>query len=258
MDRQASILILDSQETFGLGIQSLIKGFALDRITAVFSNYKEILEQLEWNHSVDLAILDLSALGMNGRTTIGALCSKFPHLHILIVSARLSREMIFECLMQGALGCVLKSQSGPEIANAIQIVLSGEVYAPASVVSRLPQPDEVLDQQRPMQTGGNNRENGIPAGSISTIAGKLPKQQKAVLRLLVKGLSNKAIARELNLAEGTVKVHVGSVFKALNVHSRVQAAIVLIEHDEGKRQLRLKSTLKRTIHEDDAAVTLPD
>ena len=79
-----------------------------------------------------------------------------------------------------------------------------------------------------------------------------------MLRLLVKGLSNKAIARELNLAEGTVKVHVSGVFKALNVNSRVQAAIVLIEHDEGKRQLRLKGTVRRTIHLDDKAVTFPD
>ena len=254
MDRQASILILDSQETFGLGIQSLINGFASDRVTTVFSNYQEVLEQLECNLSVDLAILDLPTLGMNGRPSIGTLPSKFPHLRILIVSARFSREMIFECLMQGALGCVLKSQSGTEIANAIQIVLSGEVYAPASVVSRLPQPDEVMDQQRPMQIGRYKREHGIPAGSISTIAGKLPKQQKAVLRLLVQGLSNKSIARELNLAEGTVKVHVSGVFKALNVNSRVQAAIVLIEHDEGKRQLRLKGTVRKTILEDDAAV----
>ena len=258
MDRQASILILDSQETFGFGIQSLIKGFASDRVTAVVSNYQDVLEQLEWNHSVNLAILDLSSLGVKGRPTIGALHNKFPQLGILIVSARFSREMIFECLMQGALGCVLKSQSGSEIANAIQIVLSGEIYAPASVISRLPQPDEIPDQQSAMQTGGYNREIGIPAGSISTIAGKLPKQQKAVLRLLVKGLSNKAIARELNLAEGTVKVHVSGVFKALNVNSRVQAAIVLIEHDEGKRQLRLKGTVRRTIHLDDKAVTFPD
>ena len=166
--------------------------------------------------------------------------------------------MIFECLLQGALGCVLKSQSGPEIAKAIKTVLSGEVYAPASFVSRLTQADEVVARQYPAQSAGGNHENRFPAASISSIAGKLPKQQKAVLRLLVKGLSNKAIARELNLAEGTVKVHVSCVFKALKVHSRVQAAIVLIEHDEGKRQTRLKGSVRRTVVDHEAAISVLD
>ena len=223
--RQPSILILDSYQLFGLGFKTLAETFDLDHGMTLLSDLQSVLHELESNPSIKLAIVDLSAPGMRGSASIGMLRTKFPQLAILVVSAGLSREIILECLANGAYGCVMKTQSGAEIATAIKTVLAGGVYVPASVFNQfltLAVPAPPQDGQDPI--GPLNEPGRAIAAQLPTDP-HLSKQQRIVHRLLLRGLSNKAIAHELQLAEGTIKVHISGIFKALNVNSRVQLVV---------------------------------
>ncbi len=222
---QQSILILDSHPLFGLGLQALVEKLETGHDSVLTGTLQDALDKLDQTQTTKLAIIDVAAPGMIGPTTISMLKSKFPHLQIFLVSAHFSREMIFGCLALGALGCVLKSQPAQEITEAIQIVLRGGIYVPAVAVNQAVDFNTIQELKTPMVNNADGNEIGVSAASTVIAETHLSKQQQAVLRLMVKGLSNKGIARELHLAEGTVKVHVNGVFKALKVNSRVQAVI---------------------------------
>ena len=225
LESQQSILILDSLPVFGLGLQGLVKNLETGHGLILTGTLQEVLDELDLKQAIELAIIDVEAPGMVGHTTIAMLKSKFPHLQILLVCANFSREKLFGCLALGASGIIFRSQSAQEISSAIQIVLLGGIYVPTSVVNRATDFTAASAQKVPAVTGADGKEMKVISGSGGVTESHLSKQQQAVLRLLVKGLSNKGIAHELNLAEGTVKVHVNGVFKALKVNSRVQAVI---------------------------------
>ena len=222
---QQSILILDSHPLFGLGLQSLVEKLETGHDSVLTGTFQDALERLDQKRSTKLAIIDVAAPGMVGPTTIAMLKSKFPHLQIFLVSAHFSREMISGCLALGASGCVLKSQPAQEISDAIGIVLRGGIYVPAVAVNDSVDFETVQELKNSLMNNTDGSEIGMSADSRVIAETHLSKQQQAVLRLMVKGLSNKGIARELHLAEGTVKVHVNGVFRALKVNSRVQAVI---------------------------------
>lgn len=220
-----SILILDSHPLFGLGLQALVEKLKTGHISVLTGTLQDALDELDLKQTTKLAIIDVAAPGMVGPTTVSMLKSKFPHLQIFLVSAHFSREMIFGCLALGASGCVLKSQPAQEISDAIQIVLGGGIYVPAMAVNQDADFNKMTALKTPSMNNADRRENDLSIGSSANAETHLSRQQQAVLRLMVKGLSNKGIARELQLAEGTVKVHVNGLFKALKVNSRVQAVI---------------------------------
>jgi DNA-binding NarL/FixJ family response regulator len=239
---QSTVVILDSHQLFGFGVQALLGALGAEFPSFVVNSLNETLEKLKLEQSVKLAIVDLSAPGMVGSSTIKMLRGRFPLLKILAVSVSQSRDVIFECLVQGAHGCIIKTQSGPEILNAIKTVLSGGIYVPASVVDAATNGVDLLPTSDSIPSTVKGHEKVASSGSEATVDLHLSKQQQVVLRLLIRGLSNKAIARELQLAEGTVKVHLNGVFKALKVNSRVQAVIRSAEYRYNDRADNLDFT----------------
>ena len=167
----------------------------------------------EANH--DLAIVDLDMPGMNGVMSIGALLQANPALPLVILSGDESPVTMRAALAFGALGFVPKRQSPSIMLKAIELVLSGGSYVPLEALK--------------MQTGGDAMPSHAaqPAGEGRGLLAhqrylfeNLSPRQKEIMRLVHLGRTNKMIARELQLAEGTVKVHLSVIFRALGVHNR--------------------------------------
>lgn len=208
---------------------TLVTGEAIaERVTA-FPGLGLATGKIEHGGSGGLLILDLGAPDCEGTETVHGLRHRFPHLRILVGLPTASRDVVFGCLLQGAHGCFFRTQRYAEIVAAVHAVASGEIYVPPSVcaVEDNAFPAAATEKQaapEPMATGGPPPPPGRAVAKLD-----LSSRQHAVLDLILKGFSNKAIARELALAEGTVKVHVNSIFRAMNVHSRLQAATRVME-----------------------------
>lgn len=147
-----------------------------------------------------LVLLDLALPGAHGFDLLVQLRRAHPRLPIVVLSATHDRGTVGAALTAGAQGYIAKTST----------------------------PDELLDAVRTVLAGGSSvtRDFARPSPSIGGIAGDvlgLTQRQADVLRLLIQGKPNKLICRDLRLSEGTVKVHVSAILKALNVRSRAQA-----------------------------------
>ena len=158
----------------------------------------------------DLALVDLNMPGSDGVPWIGRLRTHFPTLPIIVVSAEESGALVRELIDCGVAGFIPKSDSAAVVLQAVRLVLSGGTYAPLRFLIG--------------HGAGREPGNGAAAASPPAVHG-LTQRQLDVLALLARGLPNKLIARELGLSEGTVKVHLLAIFRALDVRNRTEAVV---------------------------------
>ena len=147
-----------------------------------------------------LVLLDLTLPGAHGLDLLGELRRDYPRLPIVVLSATHDRATVGSAMAAGAHGYIAKTSSPAELIDAVRTVLDGGVSV----------------------TSDFARSSASIGGVSGEILG-LTQRQADVLRLLIQGKPNKLICRDLRLSEGTVKVHVSAILKALNVRSRAQA-----------------------------------
>ena len=169
---------------------------------------KEAVDSVTSDSSFDLIVLDLNLPGATGLSCLRHLRDVAPLTPILVVSGNDDPATMREVVMAGATGYVPKSAPRQVLIDAIRLIMGGGTYLPTAAVlaSRQPPTPDAL----PTNAGASE---------------ELTLRQKKVLRLLAKGLSNKNIARELQISEITVKAHVSLILKKLGVANRVQAAM---------------------------------
>jgi DNA-binding NarL/FixJ family response regulator len=200
-------LIVDDDEFFRMALRTVVTGTLgfsevleaenFDQATALLSEKK-----------VDLAVFDLMMPGMTGPGILKGVRNRFPDLCLVVATVSNRREDILLALQAGVNGYIPKSMGLKELSSALEQILGGKVYVPASIASR-------------SITGS---ADAIAVTAASDLAATLTPRQKDVLTLIVKGDSNKEIARGLGLGEGTIKVHLAALFRNLGVHSRSAAA----------------------------------
>ena len=219
--RSGSAEIVDGYELFASALGELIKSEGIAYHVDIYPRLDMALENLDGRRDrVRLLIVewltdDICALALSDMR------ARFSGMRILVCAMPVDRSQVFECLTHGAHGVFFRTQSKADIASAISLVASGGVYIPPSVCDETPSASAAA---RPSAPPVKPEVAVWPAGhAAQPVAPGLSERQRAVLALMLKGLSNKAIARELALAEGTVKVHVNGVFRALKVNSRGQA-----------------------------------
>jgi len=167
------------------------------------------LHVVEKEKEFDLVLLDLMLPGMNGMAMLTVMRKRFPAVPVLVISALGDAETVRRAMRQGASGFVPKSSSGEVLLDAVRRVLDGELYLPAYL----------RDSANAEQMDDSKRD---PTGTYGLTAAQL-----RVLDLLKQGKSNREIGELLGLTEGTVKLHVSKIFKALKVSSRAQALVIL-------------------------------
>ena len=160
----------------------------------------------------DLVLLDTGRPSSGSSDSLNLAHEVSPATRIAIISATDTRSDILACLVAGFHGFISKRQSDTDILAAIKDILSGRIYVPSSLADV--GVSNVLD--------GNGAASPTPPAD-ATIR-KLTKRQREVLVLLTRGRSNKEIARALDIAEATTKIHMAALLGALGVRNRTAAA----------------------------------
>lgn len=197
------VLIADDHELFRDGLRSLVEdGLNAEEVRQAGS-LDEALELLAEDSSPDLLILDLRMPGVSGAEAFAALRDALPGTKVVVMSASEEREDILAALAGGVHGYIPKSLSASQIEAALRDVLGGRIYAPAALGQRV----ATTPENRPVPT------------SVEGLTGR----QRDVLGQLMKGQSSKEIARALSIAEGTVKIHLAAIYRAVGVRTRAEA-----------------------------------
>ncbi len=170
----------------------------------------------------DVALLDIRMPGRDGLALLREIKSSWPSLPVIMLSGYNDGEHVRMALAEGAAGYLLKDTTPANLAQAIVVALSGagNILSPQAVGNLFAGPDP--------------RDEAAPAGHPIQDAG-LTRRELDVLQLLVLGLSNREISRELFLSEKTVKAHLVAVFRKLGVSNRTRAALAAIAIGIGTR-----------------------
>jgi len=178
----------------------------------------EVADILGRNQAVDLALLDLVMPGSDGFSLLTRVCNSYPDLPVVILSGSADPLKMRKALDIGAAGFICKSATAEVMLSALRLVLAGGIYLPPDML-KTPSAPEGLN--RAPMTG--------PDASQRPSSAALTTRQREVLERLVEGKSNKQIARELELSDNTVKIHVAAILRTLGVDNRTQAAIAARE-----------------------------
>jgi DNA-binding NarL/FixJ family response regulator len=182
-------------------------------------NCAEAMAVVANNAALDLVLLDLGLPDADGMSALTQMRERYPATPVVVLSATEQPSIVTRAIDAGAMGFIPKTSSNQLLLNALRLVLSGGVYLPVEVL-HLPH-----DAPAPATQRGNAASHGGKADSPRDLG--LTARQAEVLGLMVQGKPNKLICRDLNLAEGTVKIHVTAILKALGVINRTQAVIAV-------------------------------
>jgi DNA-binding NarL/FixJ family response regulator len=197
------IAIADDHPLMRAALAGALATLAHDVQFVEAANLAATLALLDASPSPDLLLMDLHMPGAQGIEGVREVRERAPEVPLAVVSADDDPAAVKLLLALGVSGFIPKTDSPAIIVSAVRLILAGGVYVP---------PRLVADAPRPATTNG--------AASVGLTA-----RQMDVVRLLARGLSNKAIARELGVSEGTVKVHLLAVFRALDVRNRTAAVL---------------------------------
>jgi DNA-binding NarL/FixJ family response regulator len=207
------ILIVDDHELIRSAMKPVLAQLGEAAAAEVLDapTFPRALEILAAHPEIDLVVLDFNLPGVSGYAALVDLQERHPDIPVVIMSGEDDPAIVREAFERGALGFIPKSSSTPVIVNALRLVLSGGTYVPAAVMQ--------ARAAAPVQA------KALPGGTDNAKKLGLTPRQLEVLWLVLAGKSNKLICRELDLAEGTVKIHVAAVLKSLGAANRVEAVI---------------------------------
>ena len=200
-----NVLVVDDHPLYREGLKALLMGLAPDAQTFDAANLAEALAVAAQAPPLDLVLLDMNLPGPSRLDALASIKAAIDGAAIVVISADEDPALIMKTIEAGAAGYIPKSTDPVVTINALRIVLAHGIYLPPVALRQAALADGMA---RPAWPGG------LP---------DLSERQRAVLRRLLQGKANKVIARELDIAEGTVKAHLWSVYQVLGVTSRVQA-----------------------------------
>ena len=159
----------------------------------------------------DVVLLDINMPRKNGLEAVREIRQMDPDAHVLMLTIHQDREYLFKALDLGAMGYVLKDAESRVLIEAIRTVHAGQTYIHSSMAK------ELITEFKRIKNGDDNPN-------------QLSVRELEVLKLLAKGMVNKEIAGTLFISEKTVKNHISSIFRKLDVQDRTQAAVYALKH----------------------------
>ncbi len=204
------ILLADDHDLFRAGLSMVLGELGADTLLIQAASLTDAIQCAQNQPDLDLALLDLNMPAMNGTTGLQQFRTKFPEVPVVIVSGSDDLMDVQQVLSTGAAGFIHKSTSPNIMLSALRLVLAGGVYVPPHAMRHAPV------KAATSATAGHHAKGW---------EGRLTARQMEVLRLLALGKPNKVIARELDLSEGTVKIHLSAIFRVLDVNNRTEAVL---------------------------------
>jgi DNA-binding NarL/FixJ family response regulator len=207
------ILIVDDHAFVCAGLKATLLD-TLDDIQVTTTERGEEVLSILGKEDVDIIILDLFMPGgYGGFGLISLLHERYPCLPIIVLSASENSTHIRKCFELGVTGFVTKSAPKEALIEAIAKAKEGERYVPKYLIESVAEVARVFDEV----------DSGV---NVEIIAELITERQFDILSCISRGHSNKQIARELELSENTVKVHVSAMLKSLGLSNRTQAGIL--------------------------------
>lgn len=218
MSEKIRVLLVDDHTLFRSGIKSLIQR---NDDFEVVDEAGDGLEGIKRARSLkpDVVLLDLHMPGVSGLEAVKVLAEEMPDVHVLMLTVSEDAQDLMEALRNGACGYLLKNIQTDTLVDAIRRAARGESVVSQEMTAKLIQ---------------GVRNPPARAAGPAIERDRFSPRERDILASLALGESNKEIARRLDLAESTVKIHVQNIFKKLGMSSRVQVALYAVENGFGQ------------------------
>lgn len=207
------LLIVDDHEVVRLGLKTLLQRYPQFEVVGEAGTAKEAIEMSN-RIRPDVVLMDIRLPGTSGIEACEEITKTNPGIKVIILTSYAEDEMLFSAIRAGASGYVLKQIGGEDLIKAIESVERGEASLDPAVTQRVFQ-----EVRRAVK-----EEEASAFANLST-------QEKHVLLLVAEGRTNREIAKELYLGEGTVRNYVSSILCKLGVSNRAEAAAYAVEHN---------------------------
>lgn len=225
-----SLFVVDDHTLFRRGLIALLQQYDGLTVVGEAGDAAEAL-RLAPGLQPDIVLLDNHLPGVAGIDAIRDLRRLLPRTRVLMLTVSEDAQDLSDALRNGAQGYLLKSIDGDVLADAIRRAARGEPVVSLELMGKLVQAFQAQDGMPPpglsgpAGAAGVSGTPGMSAGSSEALAAALTPREEEVLGEIARGASNKEIARTLDIAETTVKIHVQHILRKLELTSRVQAAV---------------------------------
>lgn len=206
------LLLVDDHQVVLEGLASMLAAQSARVVIAAATTEADEALRLTVERHPDVVLLDVRLRGASGLDLCQELVTRHPGLKVVFFTVYDDEQYLFQALRVGASGFLLKTTTGPELADHLDRVMEGDVAVDPSLAGRI-----AMTAAR-LQSG-----EFWPGARLG-----LTQRESEVLGLIVRGLSNRAIALRLSIGEDTVKTHVRGVFRKLEVSDRAQAVAVAL------------------------------
>lgn len=215
MTKKIRVLLVDDQSLFREGLSTLLSVWDDIEVVGEANNGQEALEQTAMLKP-DVILMDLRMPVLDGVAATRKLQQDFPQVHVIVLTTFDDDEHIFEALRAGAVGYLLKDVQSNKLVEAIRAAAQGESFLQPSVAAK------VIAEFTRVNTAA---AESVPKNTEQALVEPLSERELEVLAILSEGASNKEIAAQLYIAEGTVKNHITNILGKLGVRDRTQAAL---------------------------------
>ncbi|MDO4636641.1 MAG: response regulator transcription factor [Lautropia sp.] len=222
-----SILLIDDHNLFRSGVRQLLQR---EGDLCIVAEAADGLEGLKRAKALlpDVILLDLNMPGLSGLETLHLLRQDVPQSAVVVLTVSEEADELGKALKLGAVGYLTKNIEAETLVAAIRRAKRGEPVIAESMTVKLV---EQFLSQGESSTAGRPAPQVTPEGGADTPErARLTAREREIMQCLARGESNKEIARRLDVAESTVKIHVQNILKKLNLSSRVQIAVYAVEH----------------------------
>lgn len=199
------IIVADDHRIMREGVQMLLADHEGLDVVGEADSGESLLQLLETTE-IDAVLMDLEMPGMDGLDALDQVRSRFPAVAIVILSMHDRPDFVRRAITRGAGGYLLKNASREEVIRALETVASGGSYVQPELVAPL--------------------VAGFDEEPVATAGVKLTGREQQVLEMMALGHNTSAMAKELDVAEATIRTHVKNLFVRLGVHSRAEAVAV--------------------------------
>ncbi|HSW51912.1 MAG TPA: response regulator [Sulfuricaulis sp.] len=214
------VLLIDDHALVRKGLEELLRSRGVEVVASVGSGEEGIQQALAL--TPDVVLLDIKMPGMNGIETLEKLRASNVTVPILMLTMSRDDADLRAALHGGAAGYLLKDMEPEDLVPALEAALRGDNVVAKEMVGTLARIVQGQAHEPPKR----------PAAPLSD----LTPRELEILSHVAEGQSNKMIARDLNITDGTVKLHVKAILRKLGVHSRVEAAVIAVEQGLGRKR----------------------
>lgn len=212
MTQTLRLLLVDDHEVVRLGMRALLERHPSFTVVGEASTQEEAIAMAE-EQQPDLVLMDIRLAGGSGIEACQQIKERLPDTKVIMLTSFAEDELLFAAIRAGASGYLLKQIAGGEVVRAIEAAARGESMLDPTLTQRV-----FSEVRRSIK-----KEEAVAFQDLTS-------QERQVLLLIAEGKTNREIATELFLSEGTVRNYVSSILSKLGVSNRAEAAAYAIKH----------------------------